>query len=61
MDLKTGRMYDSMEDGRKDGVPESDLFQVSEDFAKAMRPQTLKFGKSPFSTIKNRALENAMK
>lgn len=55
MDLRTGTMYDSKEAALRAGVPEGDPMLLTEEQQKmyGQIPQTLKFKKSPFATIKN--------
>lgn len=58
MDLRSGKMYDSLEDARKAGVSEADLVEVDRHLKTAadMRAAipTLKFPKGkPFGTIKS--------
>ena len=55
MDLRTGRTYESKAAARAAGVPESDLMQYDPQTFQPMRekPQSLKFKKSPFGSIKN--------
>lgn len=60
MDLRTGHIYESLDEAEAAGVRKSDLIQIDEHLngeAQKIREriQTLKFGKSPFATIKSRS------
>lgn len=58
MDLKTGKVYSSLEEAKADGVPESDMVEIdrriktAEDMGAAI--SKLKFPKNIFGTIQNR-------
>lgn len=59
MDLRTGKMYDSVEAARADGVPESDIAHVvlPKHNGETLRPEPrVTFPKGPFKSLKNAAL-----
>ena len=65
MDLRTGKVYDSIEDAKAAGVSESDLVEIDRRIKTAADMQaaipTLKFPKSPFGSIKNIVREEVEK
>lgn len=52
MDLRTGRAYKSLEEARKDGVPDSDLMEVDVTPDGEMRPAIkVQFSKGSFKPV----------
>ena len=61
MDMNTGRIYGSREKALSAGVADGDLHMLTEEQRQMLGqiPQTLKFKKSPFGTIKTKEPQNA--
>lgn len=60
MDMNTGRIYHSKEEAVAAGVAAGDLHLLTEEQRRMLEqiPQTLKFKKSPFGSIKTKEPQN---
>lgn len=58
MDMRTGKIYDSVEEAIADGADERNVIKVSKDLREKLNNIPLRFPKNPFGSIKNKVKES---
>lgn len=59
MDMKTGKIYNSLEEAKAAGVKEENLLRVNKSLKDELDKLPLMYPKNPFKSIKNKIKEDA--
>lgn len=57
MDMRTGKIYESLEEAKLDGAKEEDLLKVNKSLKDELDKLPIAYPKNPFGSIRNRIPE----